>query len=588
METKYSVGQYLVDRLTQLGLSHLFSIAGDYTIQWVNNFVEPSSIEVIEEVNELNATFAADGYSRVAGLSATCFTYSAGTLSAVNAIAGAYVERVPIILINGSPNINQRLTFEQTGFTAHHLIKGNTDLKVYENITVAAVKIDNPDLAPMLIDYALTKCISEKRPVYIELLDDMVYKECATPQGELKPAKTYSDENNLAQAIKTIQERLESATNPMIWVGPEVDRFDLNEKAQELIQNLNIPFVTELLSKAILSENSHLFAGVYDGQASSPATQVLVEKSDFVLALGVWLTDINSLGEGVDYDKTALISFDTLKLGTIFIPQIGLADFINGIIATEISCKSQAVEMKTLATAGVDASDEISYQGSHEIHKEQYASGQSFVETAQVDELPNIDLSDEITYQGFYDFIQTQQYVTNKTLVGSDASLNYFGNILLKVGAPKGFVSQSFYSAIGYIAPAATGMSLAKEDDQRVIVFTGDGGFQMCAQCLSTQTRFGLNPIIFIMDNGVYGVEQWLYDASIFTTDKPFFDSCKLHRWNYSELSKVFGCKGWKTNTYRELKQAVEEALENTDSPSIIQVIIPEKSIPDNAKWKKN
>ncbi len=551
METKYTVGQYLVDRLTQLNLEHLFSIAGDYTIQWVNNFVEPSTIHVMEEVNELNAGFAADGYARLKGISAVCFTYSAGALSAVNAIAGAYVEKVPIVLINGAPNIKQRLTFEQTGFSAHHLVKGETDLHIYENITVAAVKIDNPDLAPILIDYALTQCITESRPIYIELLDDMIYENCEPPKNKLKRARTISDAEGLNLSIKTIQEKLESAKNPLIWIGIEVDRFDLHSKAEELIRQLNIPYVTELLSKAILSENDPQFAGVFDGQASSTITQDLVTKSDFILALGVWLTDINSLGEGIDYDKTAFVSFDTVKFGVDFIHQVSLRSLIDGLLDTKVTCRFQHPPSKPSDTPA------------------------------------SVDLNEKITYQGFYDFIKEQEYINNQTIVGSDASLNYFGSLLLKVGAPRGFVSQSYYSAIGYIGPAATGMSLAKRDDQRVMIFTGDGGFQMCIQCLSTQTRFGLNPIIFVIDNGVYGVEQWLYDAEVFSTDKPFYKSCILHRWKYSKLSDVFGCQGWKIHTYNELKNAIEGALENVNSPSIIQVVVPDKSIPDNAKWKK-
>ena len=96
-----TVGQYLVDRLSQLGLEHLFSIAGDYSIEWLNKYVEGSQIKVIEEVNELNAGYAADGYARLKGIGALCVTYSAGALCATNPIAGAYVEKVPIVLING-------------------------------------------------------------------------------------------------------------------------------------------------------------------------------------------------------------------------------------------------------------------------------------------------------------------------------------------------------------------------------------------------------------------------------------------------------------------------------------------------------
>jgi indolepyruvate decarboxylase len=551
MNKDYTTGQYLVDRLNELGLEHLFSIAGDYTIDWVNNYVEPSKIQVIEEVNEVNAGYAADGYARLKGIGALCVTYSAGALCAVNSLAGGYVEKVPVVLINGTPSIKRTLTFEQTGFSSHHFISGHeTDLQVFEHVTVAAVRIDNPDLAPMLIDYALTQCITERRPVYIELLQDIVDLSCERPYGKLKPARIISAQDSLKDSISKIKEKLETASNPLIWAGIEIDRYGLQEKAESLIKQLNIPYVTELLSKAILSEDDAQFAGVFDGQASSSDVKDLAKKSDFVLALGVWLTDLNSLGWNVDLDKTAFVSLDTVKYGTYFSPQVSLEHFIDGLLAEKVKCKTQDLPKKT-----------------------KYAT-------------PKTDLNAEITYQGFYDYIPV--FIDKNTIIGSDASLNYFGSMLLKVGTPGGFIAQSSYTDIGYIAPAATGVCLAMKKEQRVMVFAGDGGFQMSAQCLSTQTRFKLNPIIFVIDNGVYGVEQWLADADVLHSDKPFYKSCILHRWNYSKLADVFGCQGWKVSTYGELKEAVTGALENLTSPSIIQVVIPSKSIPDNASWKKN
>lgn len=549
MNKEYTVGNYLVDRLSQLGLEHLFSIAGDYSIEWLNSYVAPSAIKVIEEVNELNAGYAADGYARVKGIGALCVTYSAGALSAVNAIAGAYVEKVPVVLINGTPKIKQTLTFEQTGFSAHHFISGReTDLQVFEYITAAAARVDSPDLAPMLIDYALTKCISDRRPVYIELLQDMVDLKCERPNGKLRPAKTLSDEASLQQSIAAISDRLKTAANPLIWVGVEVDRLGLQEKTLKLIRQLQVPYVTELLSKAVLSEDDALFAGVFDGQASSTAVKELADASDFILALGVWLTDINSLGWNPDFGKTAFVSLDTVKFGTYFSPEVALEHLIDGLLAKGPSRKARSLRPSPPSVA------------------------------------PGVDLTDEISYQGFYDFVS--KYIDGNTIIGSDASMNYFGSLLLKVRIPGGFIAQSSYSAIGYIAPAATGVCLAKRDDQRVMVFSGDGGFQVSAQCLSTQTRFNLNPIIFVIDNGVYGVEQWLADSTVFHTDRPFYESCILHPWNYSKLSEVFGCQGWKVGTYGELRDAIAAALANSSSPSIIQVVVPSRSIPSNATWK--
>ncbi|MGQ4374186.1 alpha-keto acid decarboxylase family protein [Streptomyces sp. SAS_267] len=549
MTESCTVGRYLVDRLRQLGLEHLFAIAGDYSIEWLNRYVAPSGTQIIEEVNEVNAGYAADGYARLRGIGALCVTYSAGALCAVNAVAGAYVEKVPLVLINGTPSVKKTITFEQTGFSAHHFISGReTDLQSFEHLTVAAIRLDNPDLAPTLIDYALTRCISERRPIYIELLQDMVDLECEPPKGVLKPVRVLSDETSLEQSVARIRAQLESAENPLIWLGVEIDRLGLQDKAMRLIQELNVPFVTELLSKAVLSEDDALFVGVLDGQASSKVVTDLAGTSDFVLALGVWLTDINSLGWEPDYDKTAFASFDAVKFGTYFGGQVALEHLIDGILAEKIAPKERKLPEIPARSA------------------------------------PAVEKAAVITYQGFYDYIQ--QYVDRNTIVGADASMNYFGSLLLDVPSPGGFVVQSSYSSIGYSAPAATGICLAKAPDQRVMVFSGDGGFQMTAQCLSTQTRLGLDPIIFVIDNGVYAVEQWLADAAVFHSDEPFYKPCELHRWNYSRLAEVFGCRGWEVGTYGELEDAMRDALEYSTGPSIVQVRVPGKTIPDNANWK--
>jgi indolepyruvate decarboxylase len=469
----------------------------------------------------------------------------------VNAIAGAYEERVPVVLINGAPSIKRTIAFEQTGFSSHHFISGRqTDRQVFEYITVATARIDNADLAPLLIDEVLTQCITEKRPVYLELLEDIVDLRCEPAAGALSAARVMSDATSLEGSIAAIGDELGRATNPLVWVGVEVDRFGLQEEALALIHQLNVPFVTQLLSKGVLPEDDPLFVGVFDGQASSPTVKELAHRSDFVLALGVWLTDLNSLGWDVDFGKTAFVSLDAVKYGSYFSPQVGLGHVIDGLLAKQVTRPARTLP----GAAPYDA--------------------------------PQVKPTDEITYQGFFDVIP--QYIERDTIVGSDASLSYFGSVLLKVPTGGGFFAQSSYSSIGYIAPAATGICLAKGAQQRVMVFAGDGGFQMSAQCLSTQARFQLDPIIFVINNGIYGVEQWLADASIFYTDTPFYKSCLLHPWKYSKLAEVFGCQGWEVRTYGELQDAVSGALANSSSPSIIDVIVPDKSIPSNAEWKRS
>ena len=99
-----SIGKYLADRLQQVGLKHIFGVPGDYVLGFFK-YLEESSIEVVCTCNELNAGYAADAYARLNGVGAACVTYGVGGLSIFNAAAGAYAERVPLIVISGGPGL---------------------------------------------------------------------------------------------------------------------------------------------------------------------------------------------------------------------------------------------------------------------------------------------------------------------------------------------------------------------------------------------------------------------------------------------------------------------------------------------------
>ena len=108
----------------------------------------------------------------------------------------------------------------------------------------------------------------------------------------------------------------------------------------------------------------------------------------------------------------------------------------------------------------------------------------------------------------------------------------------------------------------------------------------MTAQSISTMARLNLHPIIFVLDNGVYGIEQWLADPAVNKNKDKFYPLSVLHPWNYSKLPDVLGGRGWKVETYRELDKALTEARATTEAPSLIQVCVRAKSVPKLAEWK--
>ena len=549
-----TVGQYLVDRLCQIGLRHLFAIPGDYCAEWVQDYVQPegSGIERIGPTNEINAGYAADAYARIQGIGAVCVTLSVGSFSALNPIAGAYTERVPVVLINGAPSVAKQLQFANAGLQWHHMINGQeTNLRVYREVTVAAERISDPGRAPYQIDAALTACLTERRPVYLEMAEDVYDKPCQAPEGELPADRLVSDDVYRKAALHDLAHHLGRSERPVVWAGAEIAKYGLQDAFLDLVEALDVPFVTSLSGKGVVSEAHPNFRGVFDGPASVGDVVEMVTAADYVLALGVWLTDGNLHNELLDWRTMSLTARRVVKANTHLYPQVQLADVI------------------------ADLTERAGELGPYGLPPK-----------AEPPEPSRHDPDAPLTYQGVYDTALGR--LDGSELILGGTGFNYFGSLQLPVGRG-GFMAQANYADIGYVGPASVGACLAmraRGDDRRAIVFAGDGGFQMTATFLSTAARLGLDPVVILLDNGVYGIEQWLADPTVYGDDAPFYPLCDLHRWDYAGLCRSMGGQGWHAETFGELAEALDQAAAYRDGPSLVQATVPSKSLPENAEYR--
>src|SRR5262245_62464760 len=138
-----SIGQYLIRRLQDYGLKHVFGIPGDYILTFYGQ-LEQSPIEVVGCTREDCAGFAADAYARINGLGAVCVTYCVGGLSVCNSIAGAYAEKSPVVVISGSPGLAERVNNP----LLHHKVRDfRTQLEVFEKLCVAATGVIDTSVA---------------------------------------------------------------------------------------------------------------------------------------------------------------------------------------------------------------------------------------------------------------------------------------------------------------------------------------------------------------------------------------------------------------------------------------------------------
>lgn len=582
-----TISSYLNKRLYEIGVRRVFAIPGDYIAEWVESLDDKklNPVGLIREHpnNEMCATYAADGYGRANSQSVGCvsFTYGVGALNAVQAVAGAHVESVPLVAINGSPSIGQFNSQRDEGILWHHMFDGSyTDLRVFENVTAIALRIDNPTTGPDLIDAALRTCITLSKPVYIEIATQTARLDCrAVPLEPLVAAPVPQDPHLLKESVSAVMEHLKSAKKLVLLGGVEVARYGLQDSFAELCQLLQAPYLSTLLGKSILSEyrDDVYFSGVYNGRNSQKNVQELLNSSDVILSLGAYDTDFNFSGlassQTGDFDlpeKTIEARRGAVKVegnSSQYWGAVRLGPFINVLIEQLKKEKLPGAPFPGLKGSPWMIPNPDSYK-------------------------PN----DQVTWDSFKSNI-SHDFLTKDDIVLADTGLTFYSLQNLKVEQDC-FIAQLSWGAIGYSVAANYGAKLANHDykfpKRRAITISGDGAFAESVNAIGTIAQLGLNSVIFVMDNCVFAIEQWLIAAKAFKENSPppqftaLTDVPQGSIWDYVKIAEGFGGKGYFAHTNEQLSKVLKQLKTNEGDKtfSLVAVNIVKKDLPSNTKWK--
>jgi indolepyruvate decarboxylase len=487
-----SIGQYLVQRLQDYGVGHVFGIPGDYVLGFYD-LLSKSPIAVVGTAKEDGAGFAADAYARVHGMGACCVTYCVGGLSVANAVAGAYAEKSPVVVITGSPGLRERVNDP----LLHHKVRSfSTQRDIFAHITVAAVVIDDLDTAYRDIDRALAACWKHKRPVYIELPRDLVDRVPEHPyrRSDLDDA---SDPPVLAEALADAVARLRSAKRPVILADVEVHRFGLQYELVTLAERTGIPIAVTILGKSVVSELHPNYLGVYEGAMGRASVRKAVEGSDCLLMLGTFLTDVN-LGiftAAIDPRNAIEVTSEKVSVSHHRYHGLLIGDVIRGLLAAKLPRRRLAQgPTPRLAPATARPAAPL-----------------------RVNRL----------------FALLDARLTGDMAVVCDVGLCLFGAIDLTIHKGTEFIAPAYYTSMGFAVPASVGVGLANRR-ARPVVLVGDGAFQMTGMELSTAVRQGLAPIVLLLDNHGYTTERCIQDG-------PYND---VLGWKYERIPEVLG-SGW-------------------------------------------
>jgi indolepyruvate decarboxylase len=519
-----TVGGYLIQRLHNLGARHVFGVPGDYVLGFYKA-LEESELEVINTCDEQGAGFAADAYARFNGLGVVCITYCVGGLKVANTTAQAYAEKSPVVVISGAPGMNERLRNP----LLHHKVRDfDTQLKVFEQLTEAATVLDNPQTAAREIDRVLNAAVQHKRPVYIELPRDMVNAPIPVPErAEMQPARPEPDPIALREAVAEALERINAAERPVILADIEIQRFGLQDELMRLVESSNLPVAATILSKSVVREDHPLYLGVYEGAMGRREVTDYIEGSDCLIMLGVFMTDVNLGIFTAQLDPSRIISATSERLTIRYhgYDGITLGDFLPALIAAQPNRR---------------VTGDIPHPPTPP-------------ECFPVPDKP-------LTVR--YLFERLNQFLDDSTAVLADPGDAMFAGIDMTIHCASEFSSPAYYTSLGYAVPAAIGVQLARPD-LRPLVLVGDGAFQMTGMELSTVARFGLNPIVVVLNNEGYGTERPMLDGR-------FND---ILNWRYSDIPRVLGAgRGHKARTEDELEEALLAARAVEDTFHVIEV----------------
>lgn len=509
-----TVVQYVLDRLKDLGIADVFGVPGDYAFPLNDAICNDPKLRWIGCTNELNAAYAADGYARIKGVAAVCTTYGVGELSAINGIAGAYAEHLPVFHLVGAPNMSV-----QTSRAAMHHTLGNGEYDLFHRMTqpvVCASAIMTPQNVVFETERLIAEALFHRRPVYMAFPADYAVQPVLREAEPLPPAQ--SNAETLRAAVDAILAALSNANTACVLPGILISRCGLRDQMQALVDRSGLPFATMFMDKSVLDEAQRSFIGMYDGAIMTEDVRAFVESRDVVLAIGTLASDFNTgaFTARLDQAKTVAIGHHHVR-----------------------------VAEKTYANVELD---DVLWALSEKIAKRNWPSHEAYPPSekrGRGDE----PIAVEALYPRWASFLREDDIVIAET-----------GTVSMGLGfarMPKGtsFHNQTLWGSIGWATPAAVGAAVAAPD-RRVILFTGEGSHQLTAQEIGQFAALDLKPVIFVLNNNGYLIERLLCkDPEIAYND--------VAQWRYTELPHALGCDNWiaaKVTTCSELDNALDEA----------------------------
>jgi len=531
----FTVGDYLLTRLQEMGIKHLFGVPGDYNLQFLDCVIDHPEISWVGCANELNAAYAADGYARCNGAGALLTTFGVGELSAINGVAGSYAEYLPVIHIVGAPATSAQLQ----GDCVHHSL-GDGDfrhfIRMAAEVSAATAQL-TADNATAEIDRVIEHALQARRPGYLSLAVDVAAIEVQPP---VQPLNRHQSSSPAAR--RAFRNAAEQLLAPAERVSLLADFLALRWQQQSALAALReksaIPCASLLMGKGVLDEQQPGYVGTYAGEASAGQVCGQIEQVDVAICVGVRFTDTITAGFTQQFAPERLID---------------LQPFSASVGGEHFAPLSMA-----------DALSELQPLFEHYGQQWQPAIAPSAVQPAE----PAAVISQQAFWQAMQAFLQPGD------LILAEQGTAAFGAAALRLPSQAQLVVQPLWGSIGYTLPAAFGAQTA-DPDRRVILIIGDGSAQLTIQELGSMLRDEQRLTLFLLNNEGYTVERAIHGATQRYND--------IAQWNWTALPHALSLQGQAQSWRISETVQLDEVMARLSAPqwlSLVEVVMQKEDLP--------
>ena len=528
-------GQILIDQLKIQGVERVFCIPGESYLPALDGLYG-SGIETVVGRQEGGVAMMAEASGKLTGRPGVAFvTRGPGATNASAGIHIAFQDSTPMVLFIGQVDSSQRdrEAFQEVDYK-----------KMFTPLAKWVAEIDKTERIPEYVSRAFSVAVSGRPgPVILSLPEDILFaKSNVIDAPKIKPLRQMVSESD----VKEIITKLKNASNPFIIVGGSGWSLEASKSLGKFAKSLGIPVGTSFRCQDYLNNYHPNYVGDV-GIGINPELLKRIKMADCILVLNARLGEMTTGGYSMfDIPKTKQylihIHPDPNELGSVYQPDIGLvcnsADFIQK--AAEISKDSQ--------------------------RKPPIKERKSYEAWQKVITTPG-DVKMEIVIKTL------SETISEKTIITNGAG-NYNG-WLHRYFKYRGWRTQvgSTSGSMGYGLPAAVAAKLIYPNNE-VICLSGDGCFQMTMQEFGTACQYGLNIIVIISNNSIYGTIRMHQEREF--PGRP--SGTSMLNPNFADLAKSYGGYGEVVLKTNQFLNALERARE-ANKPAIIDLRTDPKAI---------